>query len=87
MDEYRIPTEGLPACSDLSSMRILSGEDLQEVLSCYTRYAEKNHGVLKKTGEEIRAIAISDTQVKRVGMHRRRRTAERLYRISFLQRQ
>ncbi|MFR7991142.1 MAG: enhanced intracellular survival protein Eis [Anaerovoracaceae bacterium] len=66
MDEYRIPTEGLPACSDLSSMRILSGEDLQEVLSCYTRYAEKNHGVLKKTGEEIRAIE-SDTQVKRVG--------------------
>ena len=66
MDEYRIPTAGLPRCGDRAALCILEKDDLPQVLRCYERYAEKNHGVLKKSGEEIRAME-ADTQIRRVG--------------------
>lgn len=66
MDEYRIPSKSLPEESASDRIRLLGQNELSEVLSCYGRFAKRYHGMLEKTGEEIRAME-QDTQVKRIG--------------------
>lgn len=66
MDEYHIPTESLPAEWDRTHLKMLGKEHLNQVLACHQRAAEKNHGMLVKFSEEIRAME-EDSSVRRVG--------------------
>lgn len=68
LEEYRIPTLHLPACSkeDLASMRILEKDDFSQVLSCHSCCTRKNHGMLEKFEDEIRDMK-EDTQSRRIG--------------------
>lgn len=66
MDEYRIPTSNLPKCSDTSKIKFLGLEDTKAMLRCQADFASRNHGMVVKFEDEIRAMA-SDSQSKRIG--------------------
>ena len=62
MDEYHLVTASLPKADDLSRMRMLTLADLDRMLECHTRFAERNHGMLTKFEEEVRILR-GDTAV------------------------
>lgn len=66
MDEYRIPTSNLPKCSDTSKIKFLGLEDTKAMLRCQADFASRNHGMVVKFEDEIRAMT-SDSQSKRIG--------------------
>lgn len=68
LDEYRLPTRHLPACSkeELTTMKILGEEDFADLLACHSACARKNHGMLEKFEDEIRDMK-ADTESRRIG--------------------
>ena len=68
MDEYHIRTSQLPECSDLSHLRLLHMEDIDDVLACHEAFARANHGMLIKFEEEIREMR-KDFSTLRVGYY------------------
>lgn len=68
MDQYHISTKSLPRIKGQKHLKFLSMDDLDQVLACHDRYAEQNHGMLKKFEEEVRLLR-KDTSVKRVGYY------------------
>ena len=56
MDEYHMQTAQLPKYLDLSALRLLTMDDLDEVLACHEAFARSNHGMLIKFEEEIREM-------------------------------
>ena len=56
MDEYRIAVTALPAAAGGGDLCLLGAGDLEEMLACHRRCVRQNHGMLDKTGEEIRAM-------------------------------
>ncbi len=62
MDEYHLPTLNLPRCKDLSHIRMMTLSELDRILACHTRFAEKTHGMLTKFEEEVRILR-GDTAV------------------------
>lgn len=74
MEEYHVKTSALPAMRDMDGLEMLSPADVDEVLACYQRFAESNHGALGKFEEEVRDMR-TDTQVRRIGYRRDGRLA------------
>ena len=68
MDEYHLATDQLPKCSDLSPLRLLQLDDIDEVLACHETFARDNHGMLIKFEEEIREMR-GDYSTLRVGYY------------------
>lgn len=68
LDEYHIPTENLPRAESQDRLKLLSMDDIDEVLNCYDEFAEDNHGMLKRFEEEEREIR-GDTASIRVGYY------------------
>ena len=69
LNEYHIPTTGLPKLADGKAdehLRFLTLEDLPEVLACHKRFVRANHGMVDRFEEEIRGME-DDSQVFRVG--------------------
>ena len=69
LNEYHIPTTGLPKLADGKAdehLRFLALEDLPEVLACHKRFVRANHGMVDRFEEEIRGME-DDSQVFRVG--------------------
>lgn len=68
LEEYRLPTSHLPACSkeDLAALKILEKKDFDDILACHTACARKNHGMLVKFEDEIRDMR-EDTESRRIG--------------------
>lgn len=66
MDEYHVPMINLPKADNMEGMRILTVDDVPEVLACHSRMVEQSHGMVKKFEEEIRDME-TDTQVRRIG--------------------
>ncbi len=75
LNEYHIPTSGLPKLADgkaggggsrAENLRFLTLEDLPEVLACHKRFVRANHGMVDRFEEEIRGME-DDSQVFRVG--------------------
>ena len=66
--EYHLPTATLPPPDReaRAHLRLLGPEDFEETLACHRRFAARNHGMVEKHEEEIRA-AREDVQVRRVG--------------------
>ena len=72
-DEYRFPTLNLPLDPDAQEgrefeLRLLGLDAVPEMLDCYTRYAERNHGAFCKFSEEERIMA-SDVEAHRLGCY------------------
>ena len=68
--EYHLPTAVLPK-SDAEArkhLRLMQPEDFDEALACHSRFAAKNHGMVEKFEEEVRA-ARDDIQVRRIGYY------------------
>lgn len=69
IEEYHIPTTGLPKASGgemNEHLRFLSLADLPAVLECHKAFVRANHGMVDKFEEEIRGME-DDTQVFRIG--------------------
>ena len=66
MDEYHLPTANLPKWEDLSGLKPLRLEEIDEVFKANDRFSEMNHGMLKKFSEEKRLMA-KDTATQRMG--------------------
>lgn len=68
--EYHLPTAALPKVdpSAREHLRLLQPEDFDAALDCHRRFAAKNHGMVEKFEEEVRA-ARGDIQVRRIGYH------------------
>ena len=68
--EYRLPTATLPRPDEEARrhLRLLQPEDFDAVLECQRRFAAKNHGMVEKFDEEVRA-ARDDIQVRRMGWY------------------
>lgn len=69
LNEYHIPTTGLPKLADGKAdehLKFLTLEDLPEVLACHKRFVRANHGMVDRFEEEIRGME-DDSQVFRVG--------------------
>ena len=68
--EYRLPTAALPRPDEEARrhLRLLQPEDFDAVLECQRRFAAKNHGMVEKFDEEVRA-ARDDIQVRRMGWY------------------
>lgn len=66
--EYHLPTAVLPKpdAAVRARLRLLQPEDTDAVLACHSRFAARNHGMVEKFEEEIRALR-ADTQVRRIG--------------------
>lgn len=64
--EYRLPTGALPECRDMTNMRFLGREDMDEILRCHGTYVRNNHGMIDKFPDEIRDME-EDTAIRRVG--------------------
>ena len=66
LEEYHVPTEYLPECRDVDSLRFLTLDETDEAIECYRRFVRKNHGAVGKFEEEIRDMR-SDEEVRRLG--------------------
>ncbi len=68
--EYHLPTAVLPRleAEARQHLRLMQPEDFDEALACHSRFAAKNHGMVEKFEEEIRA-ARDDIQVRRIGFY------------------
>ena len=68
--EYHLPTASLPKPDEEARrhLRLLQPEDFDAVLECQRRFAAKNHGMVEKFDEEVRA-ARGDMQVRRMGWY------------------
>lgn len=69
IEEYHIPTTGLPKASGgkmNEHLRFLSLSDLPAVLECHKAFVRANHGMVDKFEEEIRGME-DDSQVFRIG--------------------
>ena len=68
--EYHLPTAALPRPDEEARrhLRLLQPEDFDAVLECQRRFAAKNHGMVEKFEEELRA-ARDDVQVRRIGYY------------------
>lgn len=68
--EYHLPTAALPRPDEEARrhLRLLQPEDFDAVLECQRRFAAKNHGMVEKFDEEVRA-ARDDMQVRRMGWY------------------
>ena len=66
--EYHLPTAVLPKpdAEARKHLRLMQPEDFDEALACHSRFAAKNHGMVEKFEEEVRA-ARDDVQVRRIG--------------------
>ena len=68
--EYHLPTAALPKpdTEARKHLHLMQPEDFDEALACYSRFAAKNHGMVEKFEEEVRA-ARDDIQVRRIGYY------------------
>ena len=68
--EYHLPTAVLPKpdAETRQHLRLMQPEDFDEALACHSRFAAKNHGMVEKFEEEVRA-ARDDIQVRRIGYY------------------
>ena len=68
--EYHLPTAALPKVNaeTRQHLRLMQPEDFDEALACHSRFAAKNHGMVEKFEEEVRA-ARDDIQVRRIGYY------------------
>ena len=68
--EYHLPTAALPKVNaeTRQHLRLMQPEDFDEALACHSRFAAKNHGMVEKFEEEVRA-ARDDVQVRRIGYY------------------
>ena len=68
--EYRLPTSVLPRpdAAARRRLRLLPPEDFDAAMACQRRFAAKNHGMVEKFDEELRA-ARTDVQVRRLGWY------------------
>ena len=68
--EYHLPTAVLPKPDheERKHLRLMQPEDFDEALACHSRFAAKNHGMVEKFEEEVRA-AREDIQVRRIGYY------------------
>ena len=68
--EYHLPTAALPKpdTEARKHLRLMQPEDFDEALACHSRFAAKNHGMVEKFEEEVRA-ARDDIQVRRIGYY------------------
>ena len=68
--EYHLPTAALPKLNaeTRKHLRLMQPEDFDAALACHSRFAAKNHGMVEKFEEEIRA-ARDDIQVRRIGYY------------------
>ena len=74
LDEYHIRTEYLPECRDISALRFLGRDEVDQVVECYRWFVEKNHGAVCKFEEEIRDMR-ADDDIRRLGCFRGDRLA------------
>ena len=68
--EYHLPTAVLPKVNAEARqhLRLMQPEDFDAALACHSRFAAKNHGMVEKFEEEVRA-ARGDIQVRRIGYY------------------
>lgn len=68
--EYRLPTSVLPwpDAEAQRRLRLLRPEDFDAAMACQRRFAARNHGMVEKFDEELRA-ARDDIQVRRMGWY------------------
>lgn len=68
--EYRLPTSVLPKTDAAAQrrLRLLQPEDFDAAMACQRRFAARNHGMVEKFDEELRA-ARDDIQVRRMGWY------------------
>jgi predicted acetyltransferase len=68
--EYHLPTAALPKVDAAvrEHLRLMQPEDFDAALACHSRFAAKNHGMVEKFEEEVRA-ARGDIQVRRIGYY------------------
>jgi len=57
MNQYRLPTERIPAYFGKSDLRYVEQEDLNKLLYCHSRVVKKTHGMMIKFGDEIRGLS------------------------------
>ncbi len=68
LDEYRIPTLQLPVSKDVSKLRLIKKEEIEEVISCYFSFFKNYHGAVNKFEEEIRGMK-DDDETRRIGYY------------------
>lgn len=68
MDEYHIQTADLPKRKDLSHLRLMTMDDMDDLLACQERFSSENHGLLVKYEEEIRGMR-GDESLLKVGYY------------------
>lgn len=56
MNQYRLPPDRLPSYTGKSDLRYVGKDDFNLLLECHSRVTEKNHGMIKKIGDEIRDL-------------------------------
>ncbi len=54
MNQYRLAPHQIPAYFEKSDLRYIKKQELDSVFACYSRVAEKTHGMMMKFGDEIR---------------------------------
>lgn len=56
MNQYRILSSRIPAYYKDSDIRYIDKRDLNKLLDCHNRMVKKTHGMMKKIGDEIKAV-------------------------------
>lgn len=54
MNSYRFQPSSLPTGGKKDKVRFLVQKDKEQLLSCYNRFADKTHGMIKRNGPELR---------------------------------
>ena len=67
LDEYHILTDYLPEEKDVTGLRLMGKEDVDQMVECHTAFVKRYHGALCKFEEEIRDMR-NDDEVRRLGL-------------------
>ena len=56
MDQYRVKPSALPRGPSKVNVRYLTEEDKQALTNCYHRFADRRHGMMRKTEREVNRL-------------------------------
>lgn len=78
---YHLPTANLPKCEITRDLRFLAADDFDAMIGCYDAAAEKTHGMLRKTGEELSDMRDDDVAIRLGAFDEGRMTGYMSYRF------
>lgn len=67
MNQYRLLPSAFPKGKSKQHVELLTSDDLQLVIDCYTRFLESHHGMIERTKTEQQNYFVNPHQVRVIG--------------------